>query len=77
MTKFNLVLSQQHKKKYVQDVVLNDADFIFQTLELGGIIMVCGSLKMYQGVLQSLEQICKINNTELKSYKKLIKSDCY
>tara|TARA_R110000868_G_scaffold158589_4_gene386849 strand:+ start:57141 stop:59327 length:2187 start_codon:yes stop_codon:yes gene_type:complete len=77
LTKFNLVLSQQHKKKYVQDVVLNDADFIFQTLELGGIIMVCGSLKMYQGVLQSLEQICKINNTELKSYKKLIKSDCY
>ncbi|KGK32030.1 PepSY domain-containing protein [Cellulophaga sp. E6(2014)] len=77
LTKLHLALSQEQGKVYVQDLLMRDADFIFETLSLGGIFMVCGSLKMYQGVLEGLKTICKMNKVDFESFKHLVRSDCY
>ena len=77
LTKLHLALSKEQGKVYVQDLLRRDADFIFETLSLGGIFMVCGSLKMYQGVLEALKAICKMNNVDFESFKHLVRSDCY
>ena len=80
LSKFHLALSQDDKKKYVQDVLFRDALFIAETLYNNGIIMICGSLAMQKGVLSILESICvKHNNKPLSYYqnKQQIKTDCY
>ncbi|WP_158975418.1 PepSY domain-containing protein [Cellulophaga sp. L1A9] len=75
--KLNLAFSQEGNKTYVQDLLWRDADFVFETLTTGGYVMICGSLAMYQGVLNVLKQLCKVHNTDVESFKHLIKSDCY
>jgi sulfite reductase (NADPH) flavoprotein alpha-component len=77
LSQLHLALSQENDKVYVQDLLLRDATFIVETLNTGGVIMVCGSLNMYKGVLKSLEQICTSSGLNFKNYKHLIKSDCY
>ncbi|SFZ90468.1 sulfite reductase (NADPH) flavoprotein alpha-component [Flaviramulus basaltis] len=80
LTKFHLILSQEDKKRYVQDVLFRDAIFIAETLNNKGIIMICGSLAMQNGVLNMLESICvKYNNKPLSYYQNnlQIKTDCY
>ncbi|QWX83905.1 PepSY domain-containing protein [Cellulophaga sp. HaHaR_3_176] len=77
LTKLHLALSQEQGKVYVQNLLMRDADFIFETLSLNGIVMICGSLKMYQGALEALKKICIANNADFESYRHLIKSDCY
>jgi len=80
LTKYHLVLSQEGKKQYVQEVLNLDGIFIAQTLFNGGIIMICGSLAMQKGVLSTLETICvNYNNKPLSYYqnKQQLKMDCY
>ena len=80
LTTFHLILSQEDKKSYVQDVFFRDAIFIAETLHKKGIIMICGSLAMQKGVLSVLESICvNYNNKPLSYYQnqQQIKTDCY
>ena len=77
---FNLVLSQESKKQYVQDALRTDANLIVETLSNKGVIMICGSLAMYKGVMRVLEDVLESYNAKPLSYYKnnnQIKSDCY
>ncbi|ADV49218.1 flavodoxin/nitric oxide synthase [Cellulophaga algicola DSM 14237] len=77
LAKLHLALSQEQGKVYVQDLLLRDVVFIFETLSMGGTLMICGSLAMYQGVQSVLRQLCEANKTDFESFRHLIKSDCY
>lgn len=72
-----VVLSQENNPMYVQDAIHRDGEFIYETLKLEGVIMICGSLNMYKGVMKALEQICVLNKANFQSFQSLIKSDCY
>lgn len=71
--------SREESKQYVQDLVIQQSDFILNNVAAGGSILICGSLSMQHGVLDVLEEIFKksdktldvlINNGQLKM-------DCY
>ena len=73
-------LSQEENSCYVQDLILEDESFIADTLKQNGNIMICGSLAMYEGVLEVLKYIIdKHLNTSSEYYfnRQQIKSDCY
>lgn len=73
-------LSQEENSCYVQDLILEDEIFISNTLKQNGTIMICGSLAMYEGVLEVLKYIIsKHQNTSVEYYlnRQQIKSDCY
>lgn len=49
--------SREGDKKYVQDIIKENTMQIADTLNEGGIVMICGSLAMQRGVLDMLQQI--------------------
>lgn len=76
----HLAFSREEPKTYVQDLVLQNKIRVASTIKSGGQIMLCGSLKMREGVFENLEQILKDN--DLPSVNELIESgkvlsDCY
>ncbi len=76
----HIAYSQAYPKTYVQDLLLKKEDLIASVLQNGGIIMICGSIKMLKGVENALEQIVSNKlNTSLSYFKKKnqIKTDCY
>ncbi|GGG38013.1 PepSY domain-containing protein [Bizionia arctica] len=80
LKKVKLAFSQEVDKNYVQDVLFKDAQFIAETLQNKGVIMICGSLAMQKGVLSVLEHVCsKFNNKPLSYYQdnQQLKMDCY
>lgn len=80
LKKVHKAFSQQGDKKYVQDLVLRDAAFFAETLKIGGVVMICGSMNMHKGVLSVLETIVATYNKKPLSYyqkQQQIKSDCY
>ncbi|MFL0353263.1 PepSY domain-containing protein [Xanthomarina sp. GH4-25] len=80
LKKLQLAYSQEADKNYVQDMLFKDAQFIAETLQNKGVIMVCGSLAMQKGVLSVLEHICSnFNNKPLRFYQsnQQLKMDCY
>ncbi|MBU2995283.1 PepSY domain-containing protein [Cellulophaga baltica] len=77
LTKLTIAYSKEEYKVYVQDLITGDSDFIMETLLSEGVLMVCGSLVMYKGVLDALEQICLANKLNINDFRHLIKSDCY
>lgn len=77
---FQLALSREHHKQYVQDLLLNDAEKVAKLLLSGGTIMVCGSLAMQNGVINALETICSDYAQKPLSYfqkEQQLKMDCY
>lgn len=52
-----LAFSQKNPKRYVQNVLLEQKSEVAHTLESGGVFMLCGSLKMQQSVLRTLNEI--------------------
>ncbi|SEA16501.1 PepSY domain-containing protein [Bizionia paragorgiae] len=80
LTQLHLAFSRVENKQYVQDLLLEDAPFVAETLKNNGVVMLCGSLAMQKGVLQVLNVICeKYNQKPLRYYqsKKQLKMDCY
>lgn len=63
----------QGGKLYVQDVLSEQADRLFQKLETGAVIYFCGLKGMMPGILDALEQVCTsrgMNFAEkMKEYK--------
>ncbi|CAI9428794.1 Cytochrome P450(BM-3) [Candidatus Ornithobacterium hominis] len=70
---------EKEVKRYVQDIVNQQADKIVLNLINGGEIMVCGSLKMYYSVMKILDQNLKKQGLSAYHFveKKQIKHDCY
>ncbi len=70
----------QENNEYVQDLISKKEDLIASTLKNKGIIMICGSVAMMNGVLSVLEKITLQQlNRPLHTFKKAkqIKTDCY
>lgn len=68
------------KKKYVQDLLLEDDMIISKSLNNHSTIMICGSLAMQKGSEEVLNNITLKNlNKPLDYFKELqlIKTDCY
>ena len=61
------------------DLIKNDAAELAQLLKNGGIIMICGSLKMQKDVEIILSEICKNNDEDYARFKEngQILTDCY
>lgn len=77
---FHIAFSREANLYYVMDLILNDAAFFADTLNKGGIIMICGSLVMLQDVEITLDTICMEHNGKGLSYYKSngkILTDCY
>lgn len=73
-------ISRAENQCYVQDLLLEDDIHVANTLKQNGTIMICGSLAMYEGVLEVLKYItAKHLNTSVEHYihKRQIRSDCY
>ncbi|TYB75946.1 FAD-binding oxidoreductase [Bizionia saleffrena] len=76
----HLAFSRVGNTKYVQNLLQNDAVFVAETLQNNGVIMLCGSLAMQKGVLETLNAICETQNQKPLRYyqeKKQLKMDCY
>lgn len=78
LKKLHLAYSQQYERLYVQHLIKRDGEHIAKTLEENGYIMICGSLAMYNDLMDILNTIClQYNKKPVSAYKKQIKSDCY
>ncbi|PCH76234.1 MAG: FAD-binding oxidoreductase [Flavobacteriaceae bacterium] len=65
-----------NKKKYVQKDLEENKDLIAEVIKNNGVIMICGSMAMQKGVLETLDSISRIKlGTPLNL--KQIKTDCY
>ena len=81
----NLTLKMAYSKEvdefsYVQDSVERDLGWFVDMLVDGGVIMICGSLKMRDGVLKVLDEGCqRLGDRSAKHFvaNKQILSDCY
>jgi len=73
-------LSREGSKQYVQEMVLKQRGVVLNTIQEGGIIMICGSLAMQHDVLDMLENLLNESNSigldELQHNEQL-KMDCY
>ncbi|WP_286735505.1 MULTISPECIES: PepSY domain-containing protein [Sphingobacterium] len=75
-----LALSREGDQRYVSDYLLENSARIWGSLNRGGVIMLCGSLAMQQGVVSILKEICFVNHPD--AYDKFIEQsqilfDCY
>ncbi|WP_333663566.1 PepSY domain-containing protein [Chishuiella changwenlii] len=59
LTKFNIAFSREEQKQYVMDLVKRDEKFFAETLQNGGIIMICGALAMQHDIEKVLDVICQ------------------
>ena len=78
---FNIALSRiENDAKYVQQLVKENEKLVISTLEDQGTIMICGSLKMQEGVEKVLNEILVKNQNHQVGYFKeqgLVRADCY
>jgi sulfite reductase (NADPH) flavoprotein alpha-component len=79
LSSLNIAYSQD-QETYVQDLLEHQKTLISKTLKKGGVIMICGSLKMQFGVEKVIDKITNemlnLSIAELKENKQ-IKTDCY
>ncbi len=81
LSSVNIAFSQEKESQnYVQDLILQKEDFIANHLKKEGVIMICGSLVMQNGVLDALQEITQSKlNAPLSDFEmnEQIKMDCY
>lgn len=81
LTSIHVAYSQAYEQKiYVQDLVLEQQNFISKSLQNGATIMICGSVAMQSAILEILEQITKTQlGLPLSTFenREQIKMDCY
>ncbi|MEM6803528.1 MAG: PepSY domain-containing protein, partial [Bacteroidota bacterium] len=78
---YKLVFSREKGPlKYVQDLIQEDIEEIFEGLKTGASIMICGSIAMEKGVLKVLDEHCQKElqlSLEYFHERGQILSDCY
>ncbi|WP_299439745.1 PepSY domain-containing protein [uncultured Aquimarina sp.] len=80
ISSFHVAYSRENDKEYVQDLVSKENDLIANTLQKGGVIMICGSVNMQEEVLDVLERITENKlKIPLSTFlnNKQIRMDCY
>lgn len=76
----HIALSLGAEPQYVMDLIVRDAAYFTDLLAAGGVIMICGSLKMQQDVEALLDALCQSKNCRSLDYFKernQILTDCY
>lgn len=76
----NTSFSREGEKQYVSDLINRDADTITDSLQTGGVVMICGSLAMQKDVMELLETICTEKTKKSIGYYQShgqVLSDCY
>ena len=77
---FDMAFSRDVTGNYVQDLIRKEAEQLIDLLENRGVIMICGSLKMQDGVLEVIAEFLRENsNSTLEAYLSngQILTDCY
>ncbi|MEM9831231.1 MAG: PepSY domain-containing protein [Bacteroidota bacterium] len=81
LTDFFLAYSRNGSEKtYVQDLIAKNPEQIACTLQSKGVVMICGSVAMQNGVIEVLEDICLSHTDKPLSYyqnRHQLKIDCY
>ncbi|WP_029286563.1 PepSY domain-containing protein [Pedobacter sp. R20-19] len=80
LTKLNIAYSRAGEKQYVKDLLAKDANFIYEALNDGGVLMLCGSLAMQNDVIDWLENACQQSSNQSVSFyqsRGQILMDCY
>ena len=76
----HLSLSREAEQEYVSHRLLKNGEAVWQVLQSGGTIMICGSLSMQNDVMKVLDDICEKYNYSTAAYfaeKGQILTDCY
>ena len=71
---------EESQFSYVQDIVQQSQNPIAKRLNLGGVIMICGSIAMQNEVLKILEELCQNHADQTLSFyqnRGQILMDCY
>ncbi|RFC55751.1 PepSY domain-containing protein [Brumimicrobium aurantiacum] len=73
------ISKEESECKYVQDLIRKHKHEVLEHLKNKGSIMICGSLKMRDGVLEELKQCVSNSNLKIENLieKGKIKMDCY
>ncbi|OAB79870.1 PepSY domain-containing protein [Cochleicola gelatinilyticus] len=72
--------SREDNKEYVQDLVAKHPQLILNSLKNNGCLMLCGSLSMQHGVLETLEVLLASSETLQMDdllFQEQLKMDCY
>jgi sulfite reductase (NADPH) flavoprotein alpha-component len=80
LNRFELAFSRENNKMYVMDLILRDYFFFANLLQEGGVIMICGALKMQKDVEKTLNEITTNHHGKpLQFYidNNQILTDCY
>lgn len=73
-----LAFSREEHKQYVMDLIKRDEKYFADLLNEGGIVMICGALKMQKDVEMVLDELLqRLNGKPLEYYKQQILTDCY
>lgn len=79
LTQHCFAYSREPDFQYVMDLLKKDKNTIAEFLNHQGVIMVCGSLSMWNDVAEVLQEIAAMNNKNIEFYKNnhQILIDCY
>jgi sulfite reductase (NADPH) flavoprotein alpha-component len=80
LSNIHLSLSREAEQEYVSHRLLKSSETVWQALQGGGTIMICGSLSMQNDVMKVLDEICEKYNNSSATYfteKGQILTDCY
>ena len=80
LSNIHLSLSREAEQEYVSHRLLKSSETVWQALQGGGTIMICGSLSMQIDVMKVLDDICEKYNHSTAAYfaeKGQILTDCY
>ncbi|MDI9363693.1 MAG: PepSY domain-containing protein [Flavobacterium sp.] len=80
LAQIQVAYSREGKQQYVTNLLAADADFIANTLDSKGVLMLCGSLAMQQSVIEILATICAAHTNHALQYYQAqgqILTDCY
>ncbi|MDO4880478.1 MAG: PepSY domain-containing protein [Capnocytophaga sp.] len=76
LKEYQFAFSREESKEYVTDLVQKQAHFIKETLENDGVIMICGSLAMYNDISLWLDTLSSYKSAYYKASGQLL-VDCY
>jgi len=80
LSSLQLTLSREGEKEYVSHRLQKDTTLVWEALQSGAIIMICGSLSMQKDVMAVLDNICQTHqntHSEIFLEKGQILTDCY
>ena len=73
---YQFAFSREENRCYVTDLLQKQSNFIKEILENEGIIMICGSLPMYNDIMNWIDSL-SIHSSEYYKANQQILADCY